>query len=167
MEDCMQQVNNKAFTLVELIVTIAILAIIMVIAAPSFATAYTRQKLDSSARELVMKVAEAQTKAVGLRDTTVICLDTLSKQNCLKALIGTDPDANDVDNDYEKNKERIFIASLDQGVTADSLSISSLKFRKNGSLATAANFVLVRNGLSYCIKVGITGDTSIKEGACT
>lgn len=156
MEGYMQQVNNKGFTLVELIVTIAVLAIIVVMAAPSFATAYTRQKLESSARELVSKISEARSKAILLRKTTGVCLDSLSETECATALAIT--------NTY---KDRIFVAYLDRGVMAESLSAKSIQFRSNGSIPVSVNFILSRDALSYCINVGITGDTRIKEGVCT
>ena len=151
----MQQAN-KGFTLVELIVTLAVLAIIAVMAAPSFATMYTRQKLESSAREIAMKVSEARSQAVLLRQTTGICLATLSEDDCATAL-----------GIPKAETQRIFIARFDRGVTEDGLSANSLSFRNNGSITTQTNFIIARNGISYCIQVGVIGDTTIKEGACT
>ncbi|RZF56936.1 prepilin-type N-terminal cleavage/methylation domain-containing protein [Acinetobacter halotolerans] len=147
---------RSGFTLFELIVTITIIAILAVMAAPSFASIYSRQKLESSAREVAMKVSEARAQAVMLRESTGVCLSSLSETNCSTALTITDT-----------NKNRIFVAHLDKGVTVDSRSETYLKFRNNGSVAAATNFILLRNGFSYCIAVGITGDTTIKEGACT
>ncbi|MDN5418428.1 MAG: prepilin-type N-terminal cleavage/methylation domain-containing protein, partial [Acinetobacter sp.] len=43
--------KNRGFTLIELMVTIAVLAIIASIAAPSFSENIIRQNLDSSGRE--------------------------------------------------------------------------------------------------------------------
>ncbi|MCH7335855.1 GspH/FimT family pseudopilin [Acinetobacter sp. NIPH 2699] len=147
---------HSGFTLFELIVTITIIAILAVMAAPSFASMYSRQKLESSARDVAMKVSEARAQAVMLREPTGICLSSLSEANCSTALTITDT-----------NKDRIFVAHLEKGVTVDSRSETYLKFRNNGSVATATNFILLRDGFSYCIGVGITGDTTIKEGACT
>ncbi|USA52350.1 GspH/FimT family pseudopilin [Acinetobacter sp. C32I] len=147
---------TSGFTLVELIVTIAIVAIIAVMAAPSFATMYSRQKLESSARELVMKISEARSQAVLLRQTTGLCLATLSDDDCATAIA------------IPKNEtQRIFIARLDSGVASANTSATSLSFRRNGSLAAQKDFILERNNLSYCIRVGVIGDTTIKEGACT
>ncbi|MDR7015984.1 GspH/FimT family pseudopilin [Acinetobacter sp. 3657] len=136
--------------------TITIIAILAVMAAPSFASMYSRQKLESSARDVAMKVSEARAQAVMLRESTGVCLSSLSEANCSTALSIMDT-----------NKNRIFVAHLEKGVTVDSRSETYLKFRNNGSVAAATNFILLRNGFSYCIAVGITGDTTIKEGACT
>lgn len=146
----------SGFTLVELIITIAILAIIALMAAPSFATMYSRQKLESSARELVMKISEARSQAVLLRQSTGVCLASLSNDDCATAI--AIPKA---------ETQRIFIARLDHGVTSANSSSTNLSFRRNGSLAVQKNFILERKNLSYCIQVGVIGDTTIKEGACT
>ncbi|QER41077.1 prepilin-type N-terminal cleavage/methylation domain-containing protein [Acinetobacter suaedae] len=146
----------SGFTLFELIVTIAIIAIIAVMAAPSFANMYSKQKLESSAREVAMKISEARAQAAMLRNTTGMCLSSLSEESCLTALGITD-----------LNKNRVFIAQLETGVTVDSRSETHLIFRNNGSITTATNFILLRKGLSYCVAVGLTGDTRINEGACT
>lgn len=147
---------RSGFTLVELIVTIAIVAIIAVMAAPSFATMYSKQKLESSARELVMKISEARSQAVLLRQSTGVCLASLSEDDCATAIAIP-----------KVETQRIFIARLDNGVTNSNSSSTSLSFRRNGSLAAQKDFILQRQNLSYCIRVGVIGDTTIKEGACT
>lgn len=153
----MQQANYKAFTLIELIVTIAILAIIAVMAAPSFADMITRKKLESSAREIAMKVSEARSQAVLLKKTTAICFD---EQIC-----ATELSIPTTEIDQEK-QHRIFPIILDSGVIATDTS-AVLEFRNNGSVAASTNFQLKRKGICYYINVGITNDTTIKEGTCT
>lgn len=148
--------STSGFTLVELIVTIAVLAILVIMAAPSFATMYSRQKLESSARELVMKISETRSQAVLLRQSTGLCLASLSDDDCATAIAIP-----------KDETQRIFIARLDSGVTSANASATSLSFRRNGSLAAQKDFILERQNLSYCIRVGVIGDTTIKEGACT
>lgn len=145
----------SGFTLVELIITIAILAIIALMAAPSFAAMYNRQKLESSVRELTMKVSEARSQAVLLRQTTGLCLASLSLEDCATAIAIPKTDT-----------QRIFIVRLENGVSHTNASATSLSFRTNGSIAAQKDFMLVRQGLSYCVRVGVIGDTIIKEGAC-
>ena len=152
----MQQINNRGFTLIELIVTLLVLTILALIAAPSFAKIYTRQKLESSVRDITMKLSEARMQAITLRNSTGICLSSLSEQACATALSIS-----------EAEKNRIFLVQLENGVTAQTNSATNLIFRNNGSIAASANFIVGKNEQSYCINVGITGDTRVTEGTCT
>ncbi|ANF83171.1 hypothetical protein A3K93_10950 [Acinetobacter sp. NCu2D-2] len=55
--------RKSGFTLVELMVTIAVVAIVAVMAAPSFGTMLDRQNLNKSSTELVNILAQARSKA--------------------------------------------------------------------------------------------------------
>ena len=65
--------KNRGFTLIELMVTIAVLAIVASIAAPSFSENITRQNLDNSAREILFALNEGRSRAIALRSTVVVC----------------------------------------------------------------------------------------------
>lgn len=56
--------NNRGFTLIELMVTIAVLAIVASIAAPSFGDMLEKQNLKKSAEELIVVMNKARSKAV-------------------------------------------------------------------------------------------------------
>lgn len=56
--------TNQGFTLVELIVTVAILGIVAAIAAPSWLTLLTRQRLYDARANALDKIREAQSQAV-------------------------------------------------------------------------------------------------------
>ena len=64
----MQQTKkNHGFTLIELMVTIAVLAIIAMLAAPSFGDLVARKKLDAETRELSFVLSDARAQATTLR----------------------------------------------------------------------------------------------------
>lgn len=69
----------KGFTLIELMVTIGVLAIIATIAAPSFGTMLTNQNLNRSAQELVGTLNTARSKAIVERRTVTVHLETKNK----------------------------------------------------------------------------------------
>lgn len=55
--------KDQGFTLIELIVTIAVLAIIAVMAAPSMGQLLVKQNLNKSTKELIHVLTEARSKA--------------------------------------------------------------------------------------------------------
>ncbi len=57
------QNKQKGFTLIELMVTIAVLAIIAMMAAPSFGTMLNKQNLNKSSSELIATLSKARAKA--------------------------------------------------------------------------------------------------------
>lgn len=144
----------KGFTLIELIITITVLAILATIAVPSFNSLLNRLKLNASARELMSKLVEARTQALTIRQTTGVCVSTVT--NCAESL----SISNNISN-------RIFVAQLDKEVTLASGSATQLIFRVEGIPVASSKFSLQRQGVARCIEVGVTGDTTYKEGACT
>lgn len=66
------QNKQKGFTLIELMVTIAVLVIIAMMAAPSFGTMLNKQNLNKSSSELIATLSKARAKAaLERREVTV------------------------------------------------------------------------------------------------
>lgn len=68
--------NNRGFTLIELMVTIAVLAIITTIAAPSFSNLLEKQNLNRSTQELISILKMARSKAVLERREVKVVLNS-------------------------------------------------------------------------------------------
>ncbi|WP_443612216.1 pilus assembly FimT family protein [Acinetobacter pseudolwoffii] len=64
--------KNKGFTLIELMVTIAVLAIMATIAAPSFGDLIAKRHLDTSIRELSLVLSDARAQATTLRKNVTV-----------------------------------------------------------------------------------------------
>ena len=77
------QNKHKGFTLIELMVTIAVMAIIAMMAAPSFGDMLQRQNLNKSTRELVATLNQARAKAA------------LERRNITVELLSADVDTED------------------------------------------------------------------------
>ena len=64
----MQQTKkNQGFTLIELMVTVAVMAIIAMMAAPSFGDLVARKQLDTTARDFALIFGETRGQAISLR----------------------------------------------------------------------------------------------------
>ena len=65
--------HGKGFTLVELMVTVAVAGIIAAIAAPSFSKMISHNRLVSSGNEMIAGLQVARTEAITRRVTTTFC----------------------------------------------------------------------------------------------
>ena len=65
--------NNKGFTLIELIVTVAILAILVAVAVPSFSSIIENNKMVSARDSLINAFQYARTEAVTRNSSISIC----------------------------------------------------------------------------------------------
>lgn len=73
----MQQIKiNHGFTLIELMVTIAVMAIIATIAAPSFNNIRLAQNFNKSTQDLIAQLNQARSKAVLERRSIEVKLDS-------------------------------------------------------------------------------------------
>ena len=68
--------KNTGFTLIELVVTIAVLAIIATIAAPSFSQTIRRNQLISETRDFVDLLVETRSEAIFKQSEQVVALDS-------------------------------------------------------------------------------------------
>lgn len=66
----------RGFTLIELIVTMAIMAIIVTMAAPSFSRLFEEQGLNQSTRALINQLAQARSQAATARVETTVNLNS-------------------------------------------------------------------------------------------
>lgn len=68
--------RSSGFTLVELMVTLAVVAILLVVAVPSFQSVMNANKLTTSANEFVASFQAARAEAIRYNRRVVICLST-------------------------------------------------------------------------------------------
>lgn len=77
--------QGKGFSLVELMVTVAVLGIVAAIAAPSFANMIRHNQLVSSSNEMIAALQLARTEAVSRRVTATVC-PSIDGEKCSDAV---------------------------------------------------------------------------------
>lgn len=158
--------NNRGFTLVELMVTIAVLAIIASIAVPSFSENIERQNLDNSSREILVALTEGRSRAVALRSTVVVCPDKDStgtkitpKQCITKTIAGAD-------GDKFINQNRVVVANISDNINVTS-TVPGVVFLPMGNVESTKTFTLCAKGKAKSIQVTPTGAADISMGTCS
>lgn len=73
--------NGRGFTLLELLVTLAVAVVLLTIAVPSYRSMITRNSLAANVNDLVGALNYARTEAAG-RGTTVYICSSVDQENC-------------------------------------------------------------------------------------
>ena len=89
------QMRNSGFTLIELMVTIAVLAIIVGIAAPSISTQLANQRVKSTTATLANALKEAKAESIIRRQNVTLSYNNTSTP---KVITITAPDSNTIAN---------------------------------------------------------------------
>ena len=89
---CPESKNQEGFTLVELMVAVAIMLIIGAIAAPNFLTTSPRYHLKKSARDLASNIRKARSLAIKFNRDVSIVFDTGNKRYIVDGGIPVDLD---------------------------------------------------------------------------
>lgn len=169
---------QRGFTLIELMVTVAIIAVLAMVAAPSFNDAILSNKLASFSNSFVASTQLARSEAIKRNATVRVCRSA-NGTSC--ATDGTWQQGwivfHDADNDGSVDAGETVIQvqaalSADYHFTGDSYS---LVFQPIGGGSTSASLTLCRATPSAgrqerTIGVGSTGRTSVsttRTGVCT
>jgi type IV fimbrial biogenesis protein FimT len=129
------------FTLVELMVTIAVVAIMVAIAVPSFDTLMQRNRMATAANEIVSALQTARMEAVRRNRRAVLC-PTTDGRTCagtdwLRMVVFVDDNANATPDAGEAIIREVQAARSDLGITAGSAN-NRIWFRPDGRVSVGA-----------------------------
>lgn len=117
-------VSSQGFTLIELMVTLAVAAILLAIATPSFTSIINSNRLASAANEMVAVIQTARMEAVRRNTTVSVCAGCDGNADSLVAYV----DAND-DDDADAG-EIVRVAAVDPAVQLT--AGTTFEFRPDG-----------------------------------
>lgn len=140
-----QTARPQGFTLVELLVTIVVAAILLAIATPSFTSIVNSNRLTSASNEMVATLQAARMEAVRLNTTVNVCTGCDGNAGSLVAFV----DAND--NGDADADEQIRVVTINPAVQLT--GGTDLVFLSNGFGHDAAdpNGALLATSFRFCI----------------
>lgn len=148
--------RGRGFTLIELMVTIAILGVLLSLAAPSMSKIVGSQRVRASAQDLHLALVKARAEAVKRNQTTTI---TPVAAGWSGGWTITVPGLNPGDPVETVEQHRV---STPINVTSAATSIS---YQRTGRAAGAASFVFssAQTDLTRCVSIDLSGRPYIKE----
>jgi type IV fimbrial biogenesis protein FimT len=164
----MQQTKkNQGFTLVELMVTIAVLAIIATMAAPSFGNLLIKENLKTTAYNMRDTLKEARSRAMLNRNETVVCTSmnksavAVTEAGCGAVLTNYSTTMKD-----SLKKDSVFMVNVEKKVNLKAAtSVDSFVFSARGNLDSSKEITFCSSVGSYILTVGIPGTVEISQGA--
>ncbi|WP_180178087.1 Tfp pilus assembly protein FimT/FimU [Acinetobacter sp. YH01005] len=160
--------KNKGFTLIELIVTIAVMAIIATLAAPSFGNLLIKENLKTTAFNMRDTLKEARSRALLNRASTVVCT-SLSKS---ASAVSQDTCGGNLANysttmSSSLKKDSVLIVNVEKKINVKSTSNDIFVFSARGNLTASQTITFCSSAGSYVLTVGIPGTVEITQGgAC-
>lgn len=133
---------TAGFTLVELMVVIAVVAIMVAIAVPSFDTILQRNRMATAANEVVSALQTARMEAVRRNRRAVLCASADGRtcsggSDWMRMVVFVDDNANSAPDAGEAIIRDVQVARTGLGITASSPT-ARIWFRSDGRVSTGA-----------------------------
>ncbi|ENW99196.1 hypothetical protein F899_02898 [Acinetobacter sp. CIP 101934] len=151
--------KKNGFTLIELMVAIAILGIIATIAAPSFENLIIKQNLKSTSYHMRDILKEAKSRAILNRNETIVCISPITESQCKGKL------TNSASLTASLVKDSVFIIDMKNKVNLKELSADHIVFTPRGNLNSTKQVIFCSSVGSYVLSISIPGIIDISEGA--
>ena len=151
--------RQGGFTIVELMVTLAIAAIIISIAAPSFKAIIDNNRVTTATNDFTASIALAKTEAVKRNTNAQICPSNGGSDWSGGYRIGIDLNGNCDFTDTVEEVELKIVAAPPSGVTIDS-DLTKVEYRPLGGITTAGSEQTIQFDADYACTRTITLSTS-------
>jgi type IV fimbrial biogenesis protein FimT len=143
--------NSQGLTLIELLVTMVIIAIIASVAVPSYASFIAKERLAITTNELYNAYRFARNEA--LKTSSPIFLDAISSDWTLGWQV--------------KNSSGDVLLKSKTPHTSITVSASALTVQGMGSLTSAVDFNITGIAGTNCINILSSGQSELVKGACS
>ncbi|WP_334134897.1 GspH/FimT family pseudopilin [Acinetobacter schindleri] len=155
--------KEKGFTLIELMVTIGVLAIVAGMAAPSFGNLIDNHRLKQAVTDMKVGIMEARSRAQLLQSEVVICpyIDAsgsaITTDDCGVNISGYSSLVS------EKKNESVILLPVVDKLKFASTSTDNFVFNRQGKLTTVQSVTLCNSKQAIKLSVSIPGTITIEE----
>ena len=145
--------TQRGFTLIEMMVTVTIIAVMLGLGVPSFRNFIASQKAKSASHDLMTAMVIARSEAI--KRNAVVTLAPVTADTWVSGwTVSAAPSATTVHQQQALS-----------GVTI-SLAPSTVVFQANGRTTATSRFQVTGTTTSKCVRVDLTGIPSSYSGAC-
>ncbi|WP_417660587.1 GspH/FimT family pseudopilin [Pseudomonas sp.] len=156
--------HSKGFTLIELMVTVAVLAIVITVAAPSFSNLLADNRASALANELQGALQLARSEAIKRRQNVTVCRSNAAQDDCADGTNWANGWLVELANG---DILKVWDPASGATITGPTAGIS---FRSNGLSSSAEQWSVTPPNCSgqqrRTLSVNTTGSTSSTKGSC-
>lgn len=154
---------SRAFTLIELMVTVAVLAIAISLAAPSFSNMLQDNRISALTNELQGTLQLARSEAVKRRGNVLVCRSNADQDDCANGTNWADGWLMISGDDVLKVWDPV------QGVVVTGPN-TGVTFRSNGMASAPSEWIVTHSNCTdqqqRTLSVNQTGSTTLVKGDC-
>lgn len=171
-------IGERGFTLVELLIAIAIMAVLAMWAVPSFSAMLTKNKFNQFSREYAQVLVQARSQAILTKNPTAVCVSKNSTNGVLDVDACVDlafPGADNTQKDAIIENNRVFLVDVPENIVVLNTSANipiyfsalGAAFANSGANAGDRAVAFCSGELQTTITASRMGNVTINKGECS
>lgn len=161
-----QRLSVAGFTLVELMITVAVIGVLAVIAAPSMLAMINNSRLTAQTEELVASLQLARAEAVRRNARVTVCASS-NGTTCASSTSWTRWIAHGMDNTAATPVDDVIFDNASSGSATVSGPAAGIVFRPSGLIDSQQQIGVSMSDGQRCLLVRISGVVSVSKGSCS